>query len=139
MFGDFFATQDDLLNKDQVTTVPTFAPSQSKNCAFALDLPPLHREHKHFVGLKNQGGTCYLNSLIQTLFMSPEFRKEIFKLPLCVKENHFYIFFIEDFFLKEGTIEKNSNFVDSNKKHLFLLAIQKLFYEMQNLDLRTIR
>ena len=85
MFGDFFATQDDLLNKDQTTTIPTFQPSQSKNCAFALDLPPLQRENKHFVGLRNQGATCYLNSLIQTLFMSPEFRKEIFKLPLCVK------------------------------------------------------
>ena len=32
-----------------------------------------------YIGLKNQGATCYLNSLIQTLFMTPEFRYEIFK------------------------------------------------------------
>ena len=32
-----------------------------------------------YVGLKNQGATCYLNSLIQTLFMTPEFRYELFK------------------------------------------------------------
>ena len=30
-----------------------------------------------YIGLYNQGNTCYLNSLIQTLFMTPEFRKII--------------------------------------------------------------
>ena len=28
-----------------------------------------------FVGLKNQGATCYMNSLLQTLFHIPFFRK----------------------------------------------------------------
>ena len=32
-----------------------------------------------YIGLKNQGSTCYLNSLIQSLFMTPEFRYHIFK------------------------------------------------------------
>jgi ubiquitin C-terminal hydrolase len=31
-----------------------------------------------FVGLSNQGATCYLNSLIQTLFMTPEFRAALY-------------------------------------------------------------
>ncbi|KAI1722019.1 ubiquitin carboxyl-terminal hydrolase domain-containing protein [Ditylenchus destructor] len=32
----------------------------------------------HYVGLVNQAMTCYLNSLIQTLYMTPEFRNAIY-------------------------------------------------------------
>merc|ERR1712000_524519 len=28
-----------------------------------------------FAGIQNQGATCYLNSLIQSLYMTPEFRR----------------------------------------------------------------
>jgi ubiquitin carboxyl-terminal hydrolase 7 len=31
-----------------------------------------------FVGLKNQGATCYMNSLLQTLYHIPYFRKVFF-------------------------------------------------------------
>ena len=32
-----------------------------------------------YVGLINQAMTCYLNSLIQTIFMTPEFRNGIYR------------------------------------------------------------
>eukprot|EP01043_Picozoa_sp_COSAG02_P092981 COSAG02_NODE_29535_length_567_cov_1.254274_1_plen_149_part_01 len=35
-----------------------------------------------YVGLANQGATCYLNSLLQTLFMTPEFTRELFRWKL---------------------------------------------------------
>ncbi|KAK0752159.1 hypothetical protein B0T18DRAFT_404252 [Schizothecium vesticola] len=34
-----------------------------------------------FVGLKNQGATCYLNSLLQSLYFTNAFRKAIYKIP----------------------------------------------------------
>ena len=34
---------------------------------------------QEFVGLSNQGATCYMNSLLQTLYMTPEFRREIYR------------------------------------------------------------
>ena len=33
------------------------------------------------VGLKNQGATCYMNSLLQTLFHVPYFRKAVYHMP----------------------------------------------------------
>ena len=31
-----------------------------------------------YIGLQNQGATCYMNSLIQTLFMTPQVRQHIY-------------------------------------------------------------
>lgn len=42
--------------------------------------PPPPRGRSQLCGIKNQGGTCYLNSLLQTLLFTPEFREELFSL-----------------------------------------------------------
>lgn len=33
------------------------------------------KKHTGYVGLKNQGATCYMNSLLQTLFFTNQLRK----------------------------------------------------------------
>ena len=40
--------------------------------------PPAPRGETGICGLQNQGATCYLNSLLQTLFFTPEFRGKSF-------------------------------------------------------------
>ncbi|CAL1527379.1 unnamed protein product [Lymnaea stagnalis] len=42
--------------------------------------PPGHRSEYGLAGIDNQGATCYLNSLLQTLFLTPEFRDRLFSL-----------------------------------------------------------
>ncbi|XP_074045945.1 LOW QUALITY PROTEIN: ubiquitin carboxyl-terminal hydrolase 40 [Macrotis lagotis] len=42
--------------------------------------PPPPRGVTNLSGIQNQGGTCYLNSLLQTLHFTPEFREALFAL-----------------------------------------------------------
>ncbi len=84
MFGDVFETPEDLINGDQTAAAPQYF-RKAKNCAADLELPALKRDSTTFVGLKNQGATCYLNSLLQSVYMVPEFRNAILRLPLCVR------------------------------------------------------
>lgn len=46
----------------------------------AVGAPPEPRAACGFVGLENQGATCYLNSLIQALYMTPELRRGLYTL-----------------------------------------------------------
>ncbi|XP_052226207.1 ubiquitin carboxyl-terminal hydrolase 40-like isoform X2 [Dreissena polymorpha] len=42
--------------------------------------PPRRRPQCQLCGIENQGATCYLNSLLQTLLYTPEFREGLFSL-----------------------------------------------------------
>ena len=46
----------------------------SHGVLFTADAPPPPRPSVGLCGLLNQGATCYMNSLLQTLLMTPEFR-----------------------------------------------------------------
>ncbi|CAN6562122.1 unnamed protein product [Malus baccata var. baccata] len=59
------------------------------------------------VGLKNQGATCYMNSLLQTLYHIPYFRKAVYHMPTTENDN------------PSGSIP---------------LALQSLFYKLQYND-----
>lgn len=39
------------------------------------------KKHTGYVGLKNQGATCYMNSLLQTLFFTNKLRKAVYLMP----------------------------------------------------------
>ncbi|KAJ2854234.1 ubiquitin-specific protease ubp15 [Coemansia erecta] len=57
-----------------------------------------------FVGLRNQGATCYMNSLLQSLFFTNQFRDSVYQIPT---EN------------------------DDPKKSV-ALALQRVFYSLEN-------
>ncbi|KAM3255308.1 hypothetical protein ACQJBY_048575 [Aegilops geniculata] len=60
-----------------------------------------------YVGLKNQGATCYMNSLLQTLYHTPYFRKAVYHMPTTEND------------MPSGSIP---------------LALQSLFYKLQYSD-----
>lgn len=52
------------------------------------------KEKYGYVGLLNQGNTCYLNSILQSLFHLPYFRKIVYKIPL----NSAFVFELQKLF-----------------------------------------
>ena len=45
------------------------------------------RKETGHVGLKNQGATCYMNSLLQTLYHINALRKAVYEMPTSSEEN----------------------------------------------------
>ncbi|XP_053900042.1 ubiquitin carboxyl-terminal hydrolase 40 isoform X4 [Malaclemys terrapin pileata] len=72
MFGDLFEEDFSFVSNNQCGKGKK---SKSKDTG-----PPAPREFTKLSGIKNQGGTCYLNSLLQTLHFTPEFREALFSL-----------------------------------------------------------
>lgn len=65
MFGNLFEEEED----DRFNST-----SSGVRVTKGVDEPPPLRGRTNLCGIKNQGGTCYLNSLLQTLLFTPEFR-----------------------------------------------------------------
>ena len=72
--------------------------SATKTVSFDLDAssrkkvapaPPskASKEQTGYVGLMNQGATCYMNSMLQSLFHLPAFRRLVFELPTTGMED----------------------------------------------------
>lgn len=88
MFGDLFEEDFSFISNDHC--------GRGKKSKLRDSEPPAPRDFTNISGIKNQGGTCYLNSLLQTLLFTPEFRGKVFKIFLMLEflfysDLHFYL------------------------------------------------
>ncbi|XP_066301644.1 ubiquitin carboxyl-terminal hydrolase 40-like [Branchiostoma lanceolatum] len=72
MFGNLFEDEEG----GGLTEPP--GPPGARKCGPKPPPPP--RRGTGLCGIRNQGATCYLNSLLQTLLFTPEFRESLFQL-----------------------------------------------------------
>ncbi|XP_074622517.1 ubiquitin carboxyl-terminal hydrolase 40-like isoform X2 [Acropora palmata] len=108
MFGSLFEKENEGENpRDTETNL------RSRLCK--LQCPPEPRGKTRICGLQNQGATCYLNSLLQTLFFTPEFRNGIFQLG-------------------PGDLK----YEQSSKVRVILVELQKLFAKLLLLDQESV-
>ena len=91
---------DNLQKTSQTTEEKSNSPEQ-----ITSPLTNASKVETNMVGLKNQGATCYMNSLLQTLFHLGAFRQAVYSVP---------------------TEDKENNDVPS-----ILLALQRVFYRLQ--------
>lgn len=75
MEGDLFGGLADIFGSEEYETT-----DNTNQTIATIPEPPKEREPGNLVGLLNQGTTCYLNSLLQVLFMTSEFRKQLYRL-----------------------------------------------------------
>ncbi|XP_066521481.1 ubiquitin carboxyl-terminal hydrolase 40 [Hoplias malabaricus] len=71
MFGDLFEEKGEGLGNSGV---------HAGVCTGKEREPTPPRGCTALCGIRNQGGTCYLNALLQTLLFTPEFREQLFSL-----------------------------------------------------------
>lgn len=94
-----FLVEDNVIFGAQVTLV---ADAALETNFFSYD----SRKETGYVGLKNQGATCYMNSLLQTLFHLGEFRRAVYRMPVTVSS--------------DGTHPEGLTY-----------ALQRIFYDLQ--------
>jgi ubiquitin carboxyl-terminal hydrolase 7 len=83
------------------------------------------KKHTGYVGLKNQGATCYMNSLLQTLYFTNQLRKVISSLSISQWQ-------LTCFCSVQAVYKMPTESDDSTKS--VALALQRVFHELQFCD-----
>lgn len=88
--------------------------SRSKTLRWGYNPNLLAKEKEAYVGLVNQGGTCYMNSFVQQLFHLPHFSNQILSVQLS----------------NVSRIDSDDNSADVNENDcmIFQLQVEKLRY-----------
>ena len=115
MLADLFNDEE---TYDPIPSTTTY--KTGSNCADELPEPEMQRGSSNFVGLYNQGATCYMNSALQILYMTPKFRNLINSLILCDK-----------------ILGNPTEFIPQGQKYNIILSLQKLFAELNLMNIKA--
>ena len=115
MLADLFNDEE---TYDPIPNTSTY--KTGSNCADELPEPEMQRGSSNFVGLYNQGATCYMNSALQILYMTPKFRNLINSLILCDK-----------------ILGNPTEFIPQGQKYNIILSLQKLFAELNLMNIKA--
>jgi ubiquitin carboxyl-terminal hydrolase 7 len=78
------------------------------------------------VGLKNQGATCYMNSLLQSLYHVPALQRAVYKMPTEQETS----------FKRQRSASRHPAIItrqeNSNTQESVALALQRVFYHLQH-------
>ena len=75
------------LRQRERALVKAMTPSHSSSMVFNQPGAPVLPVQASYCGLRNQGATCYLNSLLQFLFSVPAFRRIVYSMPTTGAED----------------------------------------------------
>eukprot|EP01083_Nonionella_stella_P001556 4478_1 len=97
----------------------TLIQSGSTAHQMSWEIDPVHNMKASFVGLKNLGATCYMNSLMQQLYMTPGFARAMLKVEDPSKDLTNSLFY---------NVQKSFQFLDSSmEKYYNPISICKAF------------
>jgi ubiquitin C-terminal hydrolase len=90
-FSDEFSFAKRDWGYDKLLKLSDFMGFMNKPVVFEVTVSPyrLYEQSKlvtGYNGLNNEGTTCYINSLLQTLFFIPDFRKAVYEMPTSEKD-----------------------------------------------------
>ncbi|BAM82574.1 ubiquitin-specific protease [Cyanidioschyzon merolae strain 10D] len=80
-----------------------------------------------FVGLRNQGATCYMNSLLQTLYNIGAFRRAVYELPLPPLEG-------EAAEMVDRGLDSQAPASETSTGTPLTFALQRVFFDLQHED-----
>ncbi|CAF1103468.1 unnamed protein product [Rotaria sp. Silwood1] len=105
-----------LFDEDGGDEEPYYQGTSNTSSKSTVEKPLLPRNETNLCGLQNQGATCYLNALIQTLLFTPEFREPLFSLSA-----------------KDLNLSSNSNDSSQTPSSGSTLKVRKIIVELQRL------